>query len=220
MRRLAAFTATLLWACAASAGEPEHLPDDVRMPVRVGVGYSWGFDDGVAALGFEGVFAAKEIVRGVRPEISIGFAGAVPGTVPVTLPDANGKTTTYGFHRGHLFVSFGVGLRFGGDDGIMVAVTFAPSATLGSIPGRRKDENIGTVGAGLAGRVELFPWYVALRDAEHERTRRSVGRWIASAFGVWFEARHDWADPERGGALSGGLAIDLGRAVIAPIVGN
>ena len=194
--------------------DEERLPYDVRMPVRGGAGYSWAFDDGVADLSFSGAFTGFELARGVRPELLVGIDGLVPGTVPVTLPDETGKITRYGFARGHLAVEMGLGLRFGGGDGPMVAVSLLPSAVLGKVAGKIKGHDVGTVGAGLRGVVELYPWFLDVRL--HERA--SVGRWLASAFGIWIGVRHDWADPERGGALAGGISVDVSRALLAPLL--
>lgn len=205
-----------LVASTALAKDDERLPYDVRMPVRGGAGYSWSFDDGVADLSFSGVFTGFELVRGVRPEILVGIDGLLPGTVPVTSPDNTGKVTSYGFARGHLSIEMGLGLRIGGVDGPMVAVSFLPSAVLGKVPGKIMGQDVGTVGAGLRGVVELYPWFADVRQNE----RASVGRWLASAVGLWIGVRHDWADPERGGALTGGISIDVSRAVLAPLLGR
>jgi len=204
-------------ATAAFAADRDELrvPYDVRMPVRGGMGYSWAFDGVVADLGFAGVFTGRELFPGVRPEVTIGVDGVIPGTLAVTLPDKTGKVQSFGFARGHLAIELGLGLRFGGGDGFMVAIAFLPSAVLGKVPGKIKDQDVGTVGAGMRWIAEVYPFFLDIREAH---SGANVGRWFLSALGAWIGVRHDWADPERGGALTGGLVIDVSRAVMAPLI--
>lgn len=212
-RPLAILLAAMALTRRASA--EEGLPSDVRMPVRVGAGYTGMWNGSAAAgLGFEGVFIGGEIARGLRLVLLVGLDGVAARDLAVNLPDEEGGEPERSFSQGLLHVETGVGVHVGSaSGGPAFELTASPGASMVSLPGPTKQHPIQTVGPGLVGRLEVMPWYLPLFGRE----RRGYGAWLLSGLSLWVSVRADWVEKNEGAFVGGGVGLDLARLVVAPI---
>lgn len=220
---LLATAALILLPLSARAEEDPALPWDVQMPLRVGGGGTtmWGGSPAFAAsLG--GILVGKELLHGVRPQITIGFDAVHGKDDPtVTQIDRDNGKTSVGFPQSLIHIETGFGLRFGSASGPAGAISFAPGAVFIDLPGRFKQEPITTVGLGLLWRVEFTPWFISFhRDKENdeEDVRPNFGAWALASLSIWASVRADWVEKNEGVFIGGGLGFDLGRLLIAPLI--
>ncbi len=74
------------------------------------------------------------------------------------------------------------------------------------------------VGAGVATRVFVYPFYLPIEDVlKHKQGRMSA--WVKSSLSLWAMARADWVGADgRGGTLAFGWAVEVTRLIFLPYI--
>ena len=175
---------------------------DVRMPVRMGWGYSALYRAPAYDFGFEGQASFVELTESMWLHVNFGESAVLPAVV-----------RREGQRRPGFFgVDLGLGLsRYApGGPAFFVSATTGPRWD-------SQDRGFRPDGFGVTGRAEVYPFFMSIPEIVDERPRWFRGMFL-SGLHLWVSTRYDRITGRHGNTFAGGIGLDLGRAVIVPIL--
>lgn len=191
---------------AVEVVSPEPKPRlrsiDVRMPARVGFGYSSLWDDPVYAAGLEAHVSFLELSQTTFLHASFGESALLSAP---PMPRGTKRPSLVG-------ADAGLGLsRFAtGGPAFVVTLSAGPRWTFDR-------EDFVPDGVGVVGRAEVYPFYASISEITKSR-RGWFRKYVASGLHLWVSARYDALRDRHGNTYAAGVGLDLGRSVLLPIL--
>lgn len=175
---------------------------DTRGPLQFGWGYSNLWKTPVYAIAFEAQWSFVEITKSTWLHMSFG-ENVLLAPYPVRGSDKA---------PGMLGVDLGVGLsRYAtGGPGFFVGVTAGPRWLFGH-------DRAAPDGVGVVGRADLYPFYLSIPEIV-KMERQWFRKYILSSVHLWVNARYDHTPVTHGNTYAGGIGLDVGRTLMAPII--
>jgi hypothetical protein len=192
-----ALTVAALAIAVLTAGRAraDDLTPDLRMPVRAGFAYSGIMRAPAASLSLGLDFDAVAIA----PRLALTLVGDFDATARPDLPEDDPLSSLGG-------IGLGAGLFYVTEGRVAFGIESTAWTTFDA-------KNL--VGAGVATRAYLIPYYVPMLKAATGRGDR-FGAWVRSAISVWVMGRVDFTSDGNGGTLAFGAALDLARIFVLP----
>ncbi len=186
---------------------------DVRWAAQVGYGYSFTRKAPALVLGTEAHVSFVELSRAAQLHAALGMSGLVDPR-----HGWSSRSSLLGVDAG-----FGISHHVPGGPALVATATVGPRWVNGhATPGADitvspEGTSLRVDGWGVVGRIDAYPFYLTIPEII-EGNRGWFREYVASGLHVWAAARYDVLRSARGPAIAGGIGLDLGRMLIAPIV--
>jgi hypothetical protein len=175
---------------------------DVRGPLQFGGGFSTLWRAPVYHFSFEAQASFVELGHATWLHLTFGENLAI---VPYPLRHGQRRPGLLGADLG-----LGVSRYATGGPAFVLDVTAGPRWDLGG--NRWQPEGVGVIG-----RADVYPFFMSVPEIV-KTDRRWFRKYVLSGLHFWVTARYDRLRTADGGAYLGGVGLDVGRALLLPIL--
>ena len=186
---------------------------DVRWAAHVGYGYALARRAPVLTLGHEAHVSFVELSKAAQLHVALGTSGFVDPS-----RGWHRRTGVFGAD-----VGFGLSRHVAGGPALVATVTAGPRWEAqrdrfgADIQPSRAAASLRVDGWGVGARIDAYPFYLTIPEILHE-DRHWFREYVLSGIHVWVATRYDVLRSGRGQTVAGGVGLDLGRALLVPIL--